>query len=78
MAAGRARHRQGSARRCERALADFGTLPKRITAFFEWKSDTRVAGDAERAVAVLRHMRAAARGLRRAERYLEVVWMRRS
>lgn len=59
-------------------LADFAALPTRIAAFFQWKSDIRVEQDAQRAADVLRFMRAAARGVRRPERYLEAIWMQRS
>jgi tetratricopeptide (TPR) repeat protein len=62
----------------EGAIADFLALPRRITAFFQWQTGTRVERDPERAVRVLRHMRDAARGLRRAERYLDPLWMRRA
>jgi hypothetical protein len=55
----------------EGAIADFLALPRRITAFFQWQTGTRVERDPERAVRVLRHMREAARGLRRTERYLD-------
>jgi tetratricopeptide (TPR) repeat protein len=59
------------------ALADFTALPTRMTAFFQWKVDTRVERDADKAAMVLLRMREAARGLRRSERYLEAIWLRR-
>jgi hypothetical protein len=46
--------------------------------FFEWKTGTRVDGDPRAAVDVLLKMREAARGLRRSEQYLEVLWMKRT
>ena len=49
-----------------------------VRALFEWKTGTRVDGDPRAAVAVLLNMREAARGLRRSEQYLEVLWMKRS
>jgi tetratricopeptide (TPR) repeat protein len=60
------------------ALAAFRSLPRRITEFFQWKSDIRVADDAAAAAAILREMRRAARGLRRHEGYLEALWVRRT
>jgi tetratricopeptide (TPR) repeat protein len=60
------------------AIADFGTLPGRMRALFEWKAGTRVDGDPRAAVEVLLKMREAARGLRRSEHYLEVLWMKRT
>jgi tetratricopeptide (TPR) repeat protein len=60
------------------AMADFTALPTRITAFFQWKAGTRVENDVDKAVTVLLRMREAARGLRRAERYLDAVWMKRT
>jgi tetratricopeptide (TPR) repeat protein len=59
-------------------IADFKALPRRIATFFQWKTRTQVESDPEKAVHVLLHMRKAARGLRRTERYLEPVWMQRN
>jgi tetratricopeptide (TPR) repeat protein len=59
------------------ALSDFKALPARITSFFEWESGTRVRDDPREVVEVLRKMREAARGLRRAEVYLHPLWIRR-
>lgn len=59
-------------------IADFMALPAPTRALFEWRVGTPVDGDPQRAVAVLLEMRAAARGLRRSEHYLEVLWMTRS
>jgi tetratricopeptide (TPR) repeat protein len=59
------------------ALADFTALPARTREFFEWKTGARVDGDPRAAVDVLLKMREAARGLRRSEHYLEVLWMKR-
>ena len=58
-------------------IADFTALPERVRALFEWKTGTRVDGDPRVAVDVLLKMREAARGLRRSEHYLEVLWMKR-
>jgi tetratricopeptide (TPR) repeat protein len=60
------------------AIADFTALPARARALFEWKTGTRPDGDARTAVEVLLAMREAARGLRRSEQYLEVLWMKRT
>jgi tetratricopeptide (TPR) repeat protein len=57
-------------------IADFMALPARTRALFEWKTGTRVDGDARAAVEVLLKMREAARGLRRSEHYLEVLWLK--
>jgi hypothetical protein len=59
-------------------IADFKALPRRISSFFQWKARTPVESDPVKAVDVLQHMRRAARGLRRTERYLEPVWMKRT
>lgn len=60
------------------AIADFTALPARIRTLFEWKTGTRVDGDARAAVDVLLTMREAARGLRRSEQYLEALWVKRT
>jgi tetratricopeptide (TPR) repeat protein len=59
-------------------IADFTALPARMRELFEWKTGTRVDGDPRAAVDVLLKMRAAARGVRRSEGYLEVLWMKRN
>jgi tetratricopeptide (TPR) repeat protein len=59
-------------------IADFDALPARARALFEWKTGTRVERDPRAAVEVLIAMREAARGLRRSEQYLEVLWMKRT
>ena len=53
-------------------------LPARTRAFFEWQTGTPVDRDPRAAVEVLLKMREMARGLRRSEQYLEVLWMKRS
>ena len=53
-------------------------LPAHTRALFEWKTGTSVGDDPRAAVDVLLKMREAARGLRRSEQYLEVLWMKRS
>jgi tetratricopeptide (TPR) repeat protein len=60
------------------AIADFTALPARMREFFEWQTGTPVDRDSRAAVEVLRRMREAARGIRRSEQYLEVLWMKRS
>ncbi|MCC6848783.1 MAG: hypothetical protein IT294_09800 [Deltaproteobacteria bacterium] len=60
------------------AIADFTALPARARALFEWRTGTRIDGDARAAVEVLLAMREAARGIRRSEQYLEVLWMKRT
>ena len=72
---GLARARTGDA---AGVIADFKALPRRISTFFQWKAQTHVESDPVKAVDVLQHMRRAARGLRRTERYLEPVWMKRT
>jgi len=59
-------------------ISDFRALPPHVTSFFEWKVGTRVEGDPQAAVTVLRKMREEALGIRRAEQYLEVLWMKRT
>jgi tetratricopeptide (TPR) repeat protein len=59
-------------------ITDFKALPAHTRALFEWKTGTRVDGDPHAAVDVLLTMREAARGLRRSEQYLEVLWMKRT
>jgi hypothetical protein len=59
------------------ALTDFEALPRRVTQLFEWKAGRCVDGNADAAVEVLTLMRAAARGVRRGEQYLDVLWMKR-
>ena len=59
-------------------IADFMALPAHMRALFEWKTGTSVGADPRAAIDVLLKMREAARGLRRSEQYLEVLWMKRT
>jgi tetratricopeptide (TPR) repeat protein len=60
------------------AIADFMALPARTRTFFEWRTGTPVDRNPHAVVEVLLEMRKAARGIRRSEQYLEVLWMKRS